>query len=399
MSKTLKPLNEYVNISIEDNIVNNSECGYKLNPTRINSIDFDKYYFKIYTYDKEESLLIYNNYINKSLYFSKNGNIQVLKNKTKFIIQHNFCNGKNNKFCITDNNEKQNTYFAVDDIVKTTNPIYNREDTYPDYVFTYNGNLILKFNYTDSQNKSDNNLINVSLHINPFTQHFHVENLNNQAYLKNYYSHCERTDFKDPNCPCINIDIDNYRGNLCFANLYGGFKNSCLIRKANSNGTTAYWSSIKQNCPLIAKSDTDVFTCSINQINLNDKKIASEYIFKSALYDLNSSEWTKNKNINYKVCQNAFDANGNINVGGDINTQCNFDSSSGSSPPKQEIGNDTKPGNDTKIGNDTKLGNDTKIDKDKEQSPSQQKNNYLLISIVIISILIIFSILFLKFLK
>ena len=73
--------------------------------------------------------------------------------------------------------------------------------------------------------------------MNPYYQDYNLEDLS----LFSYYKHCANTGYRDPNCACINTPVDNSRGNMCFANLYRGLANSCLMRKVNSNGQTPYW--------------------------------------------------------------------------------------------------------------------------------------------------------------
>ena len=88
------------------------KCGVsKLNPYQAN-INSNDLYFKIHTYSKEESELIFNNYVKGNLKFTDNGIIQVTTNKTdpvtgdlKKDISHNFCNGDN--LCLTDSGNIQ----------------------------------------------------------------------------------------------------------------------------------------------------------------------------------------------------------------------------------------------------------------------------------------------------
>ena len=324
MSKNLKALRtqlDYMSANVANLPIKNcGESSYTPKNFEADNESFERYYFKIFTYSKENSSLIYNNYIGESLKFTDNGNIQV-KNGTdpKYNIPHNFCNGNN--LCLTDSGNIQNTNTTVKEehTVYIRNPITNVKDRQPLFVFNKTGQFILKFNYKSSQNKKLENLKNVTLHINPYYQDYNLEDLS----LFSYYAHCANTNYRDPNCACINTGVDNSRGNMCFASLYRGFDNSCLMKKVNSNGQSPFWRDIRIRCPVISKLKDKRDTCYLRDSEQMKSRV------KQAIYDKFRNEFDKAKEITYNVCASAFDGDGNLTIGKDLVQNCQFNSKDG----------------------------------------------------------------------
>lgn len=346
------------------------DCGKpRMNPAQKDPNE-SELYFKIQTYSKVESDNILKTYQDGTLKFDNSGLIQAHGRGKDNPIKHSFCTGN----CLTDKGNQQNGVVDDYNVVFKRNAITSKINNAPRFIFSSNGMFMLRFNYSQ-----DNTLINITLHLNPHTQHYFLNGFG-QSQITDYYKHCANTDFRDPNCTCIQADLDNNRGNLCFANMFKGFKNTCGVLKYNKNKPSL--NAKKDLCPTMLLSNSNRNICSDYILNTDTKK----YPFQTALRNFKAIQKV-NENV-FQTCETNFIAEGDINNSGNIDVQCDLDKGAVLDPVKTDPKPDP-PKPDTPKPNPTNNNpvNPTNNTTNDPANPPKKNSNVMMIVIVILILL------------